>query len=148
MAKTTVGQYEYEIQLLDLFEHHDFAQRYTTLLASGAKSPEIAEKIKQAQNLEADDPQKKAINDEVGMACLMNMTKEAQKEISQMKMLALTEGQCWCKRVGEPDTHRKPIYSKEAFTKHFREAANPKEMVAVLEWALQENVKDFLATGE
>lgn len=148
--KTTIGQYEYEAQLLNLFDHPDFGQRYSTILASGASSPEVVKKIEEAAKLkDSDDPsdieKRNRLNAEVGMACVMGLSKEKQAELRDMKMTALVEGQCWAKRIGEPDTHKKPIYEKAAFSKHFRESATPKEMTQVLDWLIGENVRDFLA---
>lgn len=143
-VKTTIGQYEYEAELLNLFDHADFGQRYSMILASGAKSPEIVEKIKQAQATE-DEELRNKLNAEVGSACMINISKEKQDELRDMKMLALVEGQCTAKRIGEDDNHKKPIYMKEAFSNHFRTKATPKEMQQVLNWILMENVQPFLA---
>lgn len=147
--KTTIGQYEYEAQLLNLFDYPDFGQRYSTILASGATSPDVIAKIEEATKLkdstdENDIARRNQLNAEVGVACVLNISKEKQEELREMKMTALVEGQCWAKRVGEPDTHKKPIYEKSAFSNHFREKSNPKEMVQLLDWLLNENVSGFL----
>jgi len=142
-VKTTIGQYEYEAELLNLFDHADFGQRYSMILASGAKSPEIVEKIKQSQATE-DEELRNKLNAEVGAACMININKEKQGELREMKMTALLEGKCTAKRVGEDENHKKPIYMKEAFSNHFRNSATPKEMQQVLNWILMENVQPFL----
>lgn len=146
MVKTTIGQYEYQINLLNLFDHSDFGEKYTRIISSGLTKDDHP-KVARAQELKGSDKpediaERVRLNNEVGLSCSANLSSEKLEELKTMKMTAIVEGQLSAKRVGEE--HSKPVYIKEVFNKHFRDHASPKDMREVLEWALMQNVSGFL----
>ena len=119
-----IGDYIYTADLLNLFDHHDFGERYSMILMSGGIAGITPGDDMAAAKIAASIP------------------RDKMKELSEMKMTAFIEGKC---RVRHKSSKADPNQlDREAFAFHFRDKASPNEMQKVLNWLLSENVKDFL----
>ena len=148
----TIGDYTYSIELLNLFDHSDFGQRYVSVLMSVAsRHDDIKEKLKAAADLKSKDDisvddalEISKLDREATALCVARLSSDEREQLKQMRMTAVVEGKCQAKRISDESGASKPIYMKEVFNNHFRNHSNPREMSEVMEWALAENVKGFL----